>query len=116
MGSKHKPTRQMQKDKYEQDLAARKAALAEKGLDEKKIAKDKTVQQLQADLKRSRKALASIDAKNEIVEKARKQKEENAAQKASGESKSKKKEQKEEPDQKKGKKEKKAKKATSSPL
>lgn len=109
MAVSEKQKRQRQKGQFEQKLKQRKAALQEKGLDATAIQKDKVVQNLQSDLKRTNKAIASIEANQEIVAKARAKKEENLKKKA--EAGPKKKKQKDAPaPEKEGKKKKKKKK------
>ena len=82
MGSNQKATRQRQKETLEQKLAGRKAALAEKGIAGQEIRKDPLVKSIQADIKRTIQAIASIDSRNRIIEKAKATKQQNAANKA----------------------------------
>ena len=83
MGSNKKQTRLLQKAKFESLLAERKALLLEKGVDENKLKKDKAVKHLQAELNRTVSAIASIDARENVIEKAKIKKQKNAEEKAS---------------------------------
>ena len=82
MGSNQKQIRQRQKEAFEQQLAALKAELADKGVDEKGLKKDKSVQRLEAEIKRSRKAIESIEAQGKILSAARDKKQATAEAKA----------------------------------
>ena len=83
MGSNKKQTRLLQKAKFEKLLAERKALLLEKGVIESKLKKDKAVKHLQAELNRAVSAIASIDAREKVIEEARIKKQKNAEEKAS---------------------------------
>ena len=110
MGSNKKQTRLLQKAKFEKLLAERKALLLEKGVNESKLKKDKAVKHLQAELNRAVSAIASIDAREKVIEKAKIKKQKNAEEKAA-KPKSKKKKAETEPAEKdKGKEKKKKKK------
>ena len=78
MGSNKKQTRLLQKAKFEKLLAERKALLLEKGVIESKLKKDKVVKHLQAELNRAVSAIASIDAREKVIEKAKIKKQKNA--------------------------------------
>lgn len=110
MGSNAQQTRQRQKESFERQLAARKAELAKRGLDEKRQQKDKVILLLQAQIKRSAKALASIAATEKVIAGVKVQKQEKAAKAAAEGPKAKKKKE-ETAAPAKEKKEKKAKKA-----
>ena len=110
MGSNKKQTRLLQKAKFEKLLAERKALLLEKGVNENMLKKDKAVKHLQAELNRAVSAIASIDAREKVIEKAKIKKQKNAEEKAA-KPKSKKKKAETEPAEKdKGKEKKKKKK------
>lgn len=109
MGSKKKQTRQLQKARFEQLLARRINTLAEKGIERQRIAKDKVVQHLQAEINRTARALGAINAKEKVIEEAKLQKQKNAEKVKEGKAKSKKQKGEAVPE-KKGKKEKKQKK------
>lgn len=91
MGSNQKQTRQLQKEQFEQRIKKRRALLAEKGIDARKTKKDKVICHMQAELKRTVKALKSIENQEKIIEKAEVQKQANAEQKKAAEPKKKKK-------------------------
>ena len=110
MGSNAKQTRQRQKELLAQKLAARKAELTKRGVDEKKQQKDKVLLHIQADYRRSIRALASIAAKEKVIDGVKIQKQEKAAKKAAEGPKHKKKKE-AAPAPEKEKKDKKAKKA-----
>ena len=110
MGSKQKQTRQLQKERFEQQLAKRIALLLEKGIERQKIAKDKVIKHLQAEINRTVKAIDSISAREKLIEKAKIQKQKNAEKAKAGKSKSKKQKAESAPE-KKDKKEKKKKKS-----
>ncbi len=78
MGSKQKQTRKLQKEKFERLLAERNAWLAEKGIEKKKITKDKILKHLQAKINETVRALAAINAREKVIEKAKIQKQKNA--------------------------------------
>ncbi|MBW2222134.1 MAG: hypothetical protein KAR43_05670 [Deltaproteobacteria bacterium] len=82
MGSNKKQTRLLQKAKFEKLLAERKALLLGKGVIESKLKKDKVVKHLQAELNRAVSAIASIDAREKVIEKAKIKKQKNAEEKA----------------------------------
>ena len=90
MGSKQKQTRQLQKERFEQLLARRNALLVERGIEKQKIAKDKVVKHLQAEINRTARAIASINAREKVIEKAKLQKQKNAEKVKAGKPKSKK--------------------------
>jgi hypothetical protein len=110
MGSNAQQTRQRQKENFEKKLAARKAELTKRGVDAKRQQNDKVILFLQAQIKRSAKALASIAALEKVITGVKVQKQERAAQKAAEGPKAKKKKE-EAAAPAKEKKEKKAKKA-----
>ena len=110
MGSKQKQTRQLQKERFEQLLARRNALLVERGIEKQKIAKDRVVKHLQAEINRTVRAIASINAREKVIEKAKIQKQKNAEKVKAGKSKSKKQKAESAPE-KKDKKEKKKKKS-----
>ena len=83
MGSKQKQTKERQQQEFTQQLAARKTLLLEKGLKQKNVVNDKVIQHLQAELKRTRRAIAAINTTLELREKARYQKLERETKKAS---------------------------------
>ena len=110
MGSNKKQTRLLQKEKFEQLLAERKTLLLGKGVDGQKLKKDKVVRHLQAEINKTVKAIAAIDARDKLIEKARIQKQKNAEKKKEAKLKPKKKKAEPEPEEKaKGKKKKKKK-------
>jgi hypothetical protein len=110
MGSKQKQTRQLQKERFEQLLAKRNALLVEKGIEKQKIAKDKGVKHLQAEINRTVRAIDAINAREKVIEKARLQKQKNAEKVKADKPKSKKQKAESAPE-KKDKKEKKKKKS-----
>jgi paraquat-inducible protein B len=83
MGSKQKQTKERQQQEFTQQLAARKTLLLEKGLKQKTIVNDKVIKHLQAELKRTRRAIATIDTTLELREKAKYRKLERERKKAS---------------------------------
>jgi len=91
MGSKQKQTRQLQKERFEQLLAKRTALLLEKGIEMQKIAKDKVIKHLQAEINRTVKAIDSISTREKLIEKAKIQKQKNAEKVKADKSKPKKK-------------------------
>lgn len=82
MASNSKDIRELQKQKFEAQLAARKELLAKKGLSEAQQKQDKVLQHLQAEMKRSARAIASIDKLRGIVAGARQKKLDAAAKAA----------------------------------
>ena len=74
MASNQKQTRQLQLERYEQQLAARMTALQETGIEEKSRAKDKVLKQLKAQIQRTKKALAAIIAREKIISDAKEKK------------------------------------------
>jgi hypothetical protein len=74
MGSKQKQTKERQQQEFKEQLAARKTLLLEKGLEQKSIENDKVIQHLQAELKRTRRAIATINTTLKLREKAKYQK------------------------------------------
>jgi len=113
MGSKHKQSRQLQKERYEELLAKRKAFLAEKGIKQQKQAKDKVVKHLQAKINQIARAIVSIKDMETAIEKATLEKQKSAEKKKADKSKPKKKKPESDPEKedKKEKKEKKEKKS-----
>ena len=83
MGSKQKQTKERQQQEFTQQLSARKTLLLEKGLEQKHIVNDKVIQHLQAELKRTRRAIAAINTTLKLREKAKYQKLERETKKAS---------------------------------
>ena len=90
MGSKQKQTKERQQQEFKQQLAARKILLLEKGLEQKDIKNDKVIQHLQAELKRTSRAIAAINTTLKLREKAKYQKLERAREMAAEGSESKK--------------------------
>lgn len=90
MGSKQKQTKERQQQEFKEQLTARKTLLLEKGLEQKNIENDKVIQHLQAELKRTRRAIATINTTLKLREKAKHQKLERERKMASEESDSKK--------------------------
>ena len=90
MGSKHKQTRQLQKERYEELLAKRKFFLAEKGIEKQKQAKDKVVEKLQAKINQIARAIAFIKGRETAIEKIRLEKQKSAEKKKADKSKPKK--------------------------
>ena len=90
MGSKQKETKERQQQEFKQQLAARKILLLEKGLQQKDIKNDKVIQHLQAELKRTSRAVAAINTTLKLREKAKYQKLERERAMAAGGSESKK--------------------------
>ena len=74
MGSKQKQTKERQQQEFIQQLAARKTLLLEKGLEKTSIANDKVIRHLQAELKRTRRAIATINTGLKLREEAKYQK------------------------------------------
>jgi hypothetical protein len=74
MGSKQKQTKERQQQEFKEQLAARKTLLLEKGLEQKNIENDKVIQRLQAEMKRTRRAIAAINTTLTLREKAKYQK------------------------------------------
>jgi len=74
MGSKQKQTKERQQQEFKEQLAARKTLLLAKGLEPKNLENDKGIQHLQAELKRTRRAIATINTTLKLREKARYQK------------------------------------------
>jgi hypothetical protein len=110
MGSKQKQTRQLQKEKFELLLTRRKALLEEKGIEKQKIIKDKVVEHLQAEINKTVRAIASINAREKVIEKLKLQKQKHAEKVKEDKPKSKKQKAESTPE-KKDKKEKKKKKS-----
>ena len=71
MGSGKKKTRQLQTEKLEQLKANRKALLLEKGAGKQELKKDKILNHLQAEIKRNLMAIASINAREKVIEKVK---------------------------------------------
>ena len=90
MGSKQKQTKQRQQQAFKQQIAARKKLLLENGLEQKNIKNDKVIQHLEAELRRTTRAIAAITATARLREKARYRKEERARKMVSEELESKK--------------------------
>lgn len=90
MGSKHKQTRQLQKERYEELLAKRKAFLAEQNIPLHKQVNDKGVKRLQAKINQITRAIVSIQKMKTALEKATIAKQKNREQKKVDTSKSKK--------------------------
>jgi hypothetical protein len=111
MGSNTKEIREMQKQKLEVRLAARKAELSKQGLSDARQKKDKVLLHLKAEIRRTARAVASIDKMRSIVESAHQKKIENAAKAAAAGPKKKKGTAAPAKDEKKDKKAKKAEKA-----
>lgn len=83
MGSNTKEIREMQKQKLDARLAARKAELVKQGLTtDAQQKKDKVLLHLQAEIKRTARAVASIEKMRKTVESAHQKKIENAAKAA----------------------------------
>ena len=78
MGSKQKQTKQRQQQEFKQQIAARKGLLLKNGLEQKDIENNKVIQHLQAELRRTTRAIAAITATARLREKAKYQKEERA--------------------------------------
>ena len=74
MGSKQKQTKERQQQEFIQQLAARKTLLLGKGLKQENLENDKVIQHLRAELKRTRKAIASINTTLKLREKAKAEK------------------------------------------
>lgn len=74
MGSKQKQTKERQQQEFIHELAARKALLLEKGLEQENLENDKVIQHLRAELKRTRRAIATINTTLKLRENARHQK------------------------------------------
>jgi hypothetical protein len=74
MGSKQKQTKERQQLELAQQLAARKSLLMGRGLEQKNIENDKVIQHLQAEFKRTRRALTTINTTLQVREKAKQQK------------------------------------------
>ena len=91
MGSKHTQTRQLQKERYEELLAKRKALLAEQDIPLSKQAKDKGVKRLQAKINQIARAMVSIQTIKATLEKATIAKQKNVEKKKEDKSKPKKK-------------------------
>jgi hypothetical protein len=74
MGSKQKQTKERQQQEFIQQLAARRTLLLEKGLKQENLENDKVIQHLRAELKRTRRAIASINTTLKLREKAKDEK------------------------------------------
>jgi len=110
MGSKHRQTRQLQKERYEELLAKRKAFLIEKGIKQQKQAKDKIVEHLRAKINQIARAIVSIKDMETAIEKAALEKQKRSEKKKADKSKPKKQKPESAPE-KEGKKEKEKKKS-----
>ncbi len=83
MGSNTKEIREMQKQKLDARLAARKAELVKQGLTtDAQQKKDKVLLHLKAEIKRTARAVASIEKMRKTVGDARQKKIDNAAKAA----------------------------------
>jgi hypothetical protein len=82
MASNLKQTRIQQKQRLLRLLSERKAALIAQGANEEKIKKDSAVKHLLAEIKRTSRAIASVDARENIINRAKLQRQERAAQAA----------------------------------
>jgi hypothetical protein len=71
MGSKQKQTKERQQQEFIQQLAARRTLLLEKGLEQENLENDKVIQHLRAELKRTRRAIASINTTLRLRENAK---------------------------------------------
>ena len=94
MASNVKQTRVQQKQRFLRLLAERKAALLAQGASEEKIRKDRAVKHLLAEIKRTSRAIASVEARENIINTAKLQRQERAAQAAEAPPKGKKEKQK----------------------
>jgi len=74
MGSKQKQTKERQQQEFIQQLAARRTLLLENGLKQENLENDKVIQHLRAELKRTRRAIASINTTLGLREKAKDEK------------------------------------------
>jgi hypothetical protein len=74
MGSKQRQTKERQQQEFIEQLTARKALLLEKGLKQENLENDKVIQHLRAQLKRTRRAIASINTTLGLREKAKAEK------------------------------------------
>ena len=99
MGSKQKQTRELQKKQFEQQIEKRRALLAEKGIDARKIKKDPGICHIQSELRRTKAALKSIENRDKIIEKAKAKKQPTAEQKKTAGPKEKKKKEAAAPDE-----------------
>jgi hypothetical protein len=70
MGSNQKETRLRQKEEYQQMIKKRRSLLTEKGIENDDIKKDKVLKHFQAELRRTQKAIQSIDAREKVVARA----------------------------------------------
>ena len=82
MGSNQKQTRILQLEQFQQQLARRTALLEEHDTTAADIRRDKIVKRLNGDIKRTKLAIASIEALETTVADARAKKEQNAQAKA----------------------------------
>jgi hypothetical protein len=82
MASNRIAVREAQKKKFEAQIACRKEKLAKLGLTEAQQKNDKVLQHLQAEVKRSARAVASIEKLKKVVDGARQKKIDNAAKAA----------------------------------
>jgi len=82
MGSNTQQTRRRQLELFDARIAARRAALAQRGIEGAAQEKDNVLRHLLAERKRSQRALQSLSARAAVIEKARTQKQEKAAQAA----------------------------------
>ena len=89
MGSKQKQTRQLQKERFEQLLAKRNALLVERSIETQKIAKDRIIKHLQAEINRTVRAIDSINAREKVIEKSKLQRQRNSEKVKAEKSKSK---------------------------
>lgn len=111
MGSNTQQTRRRQLELFEARIAARRAVLAQRGIEGAAQGKDNVLRHLLAQRKRLQRALQSLSARVAIIEKARAHKQEKAAQAAEPKQKKKKAEAAPPEKEKKDKKAKKAEKA-----
>ena len=102
MASKNKDIRASQIEKYQQQLEKKKVELEKEGFKADEINKDKTIKHLSAEIRRTKNAIAFIEAREKTLEKAKKAKadKKNKTKKDKKEKKSKKEKPKEEKNKK----------------
>jgi len=111
MGSNAQQIRLQQMELFEKKITARRAVLAQRGIEGTAQDRDKILQHLIAEMQRSLRALRAINARNAVIEQARTQRQAKAARKAEAPKQKKKKTEAPPEKEKKDKKAKKAEKA-----
>ncbi len=107
MGSNQKETRLRQREEYQQMIKQRRSILTQRGTEGSDIKKDKVLKHFQAELRRTQKAIASIDEREQVVAKAAQKKQQRAEEKKQAGAKKKAKQKEQASQQESGKKKKK---------